>query len=137
MQKCKLGPKPTWMSRERSIGKALSSQFLTDYSAAVYADYLYAVKLAKVKSTKERKELGNPRPETEAFGKLRAQDPNVVMPIHTWINQCNDASSDGWECHNYIRHKSKHFDTEADWKAHIRECFVDGIMPNIRKSSKS
>ena len=137
MQKCALGPTPTWMTRSRSTGKALTLQFLSEYSASVYADYLYAIKLTKVRSYKERKDLGHPRPETDAMSKVRAEEPNVVMPIQVWINQSNDMSKDGSACHNYLKHKSMYFNNEVEWRDHLKECFAGETMPNIRSHVRS
>ena len=100
----------------------------------MYADYLFAVKLAKVKTFRERKALAIPWPEKKAFRSLRAQDPNVVMPIHLWTNECNDGDEDGWRCHNTIRHKTLLFKSVSSWRVHVHECFVYGKLPKISKT---
>ena len=137
MQKCTLNTKPTWMSEYRSTGKALSFKFLADYSSAVYADYCYAVNQVKVKNYKEKKALVIPRPEKKAFRDLRAQDPNVVMPIHLWTNECNDVDEEPvFKCHNIIRQKtSLIFKTGLSWKTHINECYGDCKMPKLNKKA--
>ena len=135
MQKCNLNTKPTWMSQSRSSGKALSYKFLADYSSAVYADYCFAKNQVKVKQIKERRALVTPRPETLVFRELRAMDPNMVMPIHLWTNECNKLEDEPvFKCSNIMTHKtSLVFNSTKSWKTHATECYGEGKITILNK----
>ena len=79
MQKCSLNYKPTWLSQNRSTGNALSFKFLSDYSSAVYANFIHAKNLCNAKKVKDKKALQASQPEIQAFRKLRAMEPNMVI----------------------------------------------------------
>ena len=137
MKKCMLGQTPTWLTKDRSHGKALSLQFLAEYSAAVHADYMYAIKLGRVSNYGERKELSNPRQEIGVMTRRRADEPNIVMPVHIWNNQSNELNREGTTCHNYLKHKALYFTDESEWKEHLKVCFAGEQTPNIRSNSRS
>ena len=136
MKKCMLGPTPTWPTKERSRGKALSLQFLAEYSAAVHADYMYAIKLGKVSNHNERKELPTPKQEIDVMTKKRADEPNIVMPVHLWNNESNELNKDCTRCLNFLKHKALYFTNETEWKKHVIACYAGEQCPNIKSNTR-